>query len=312
MSGIVPWRDDADAMEAPMVSLAKGKRTTPIRWKSADGERWVEVTANATYGMATIWDYDVNIWAISQINEALEKKAKTSPTLRLRPHDMLEAIGRDVGGKGYKELEAALDRLKGTTVKTNMRVEGRRKVATFGLLESWEHETDEATGRSIGMQITLPLWLYDGVVKHGKRLAVSPQYFDLSSGIARFLYTQARRHGGKQGAGFRLSMARLHERSGSIQPVREFARAVRKVVKSGIPDYQLSLGKSAGGEFVHMVRDPAKARPQRRDLDRVMTLGIAKDLSTGTGDHPRPEHGGSPAPKHGGSPAKARGITRRN
>jgi plasmid replication initiation protein len=40
-------------------------------FRSAALKRYVRVTANATHGMATIWDLDVLIWAVSQINEGL-------------------------------------------------------------------------------------------------------------------------------------------------------------------------------------------------------------------------------------------------
>lgn len=102
--GEVPLRDDKEAMSVPLLSLAKGKRTTPIEWRSSNGERYVRVTANATHGMATIWDFDVILWAVSQLNEAVDKGMPVSPEIRFQPYDMLRAIKRDVGGKDYPEL----------------------------------------------------------------------------------------------------------------------------------------------------------------------------------------------------------------
>lgn len=102
--GDVPLRDDREGMSVPLVSLSKGKRTAPIEWRSPDGERFVNVTANAASGMATIWDMDVLIWAVSQINEAISTGREVSPVLRFHPHDMLKAIGRDVGGKDYTPI----------------------------------------------------------------------------------------------------------------------------------------------------------------------------------------------------------------
>ena len=59
--------------------MTKGKRTTPIEWRSSSGERYVRVTANATHGMATIWDLDVILRAVSQLNEAVNKGLPTPP-----------------------------------------------------------------------------------------------------------------------------------------------------------------------------------------------------------------------------------------
>jgi plasmid replication initiation protein len=303
--GDVPLRDDREGMSVPLVSLSKGKRIAPIEWRSPDGERFVNVTANATHGMATIWDMDVLIWAVSQINEAINTGREVSPVLRFHPHDMLKAIGRDVGGDHYAALEEALRRLAGTLVETNIRSAIKRRREMFHLIEHWAHDTDPVTGRSKGMMLTLPGWIYDGVVQHRDVLAISPRYFDLTSGIARWLYRLARRHAGKQPAGWRFTMKVLHARSGSTQPLSQFAKDVRRVVAGqGVPEYRLDIIQGQrGDETVAMVRDPTKTElPQRRDLARIVVSPAAC-----SGD----EHGGSPPARHGGSPPKTRRITTR-
>ncbi len=303
--GEVPLRDDREGMSVPLVSLSKKKRLTPIEWTSADGKQWVRVTASATHGMATIYDLDVLIWAVSQVNAKLETGKPVSPVLPFHPHDMLKAIGRSASGRGYEELEDALRRLKGTVVETNIRTSSTRRKAMFGLLEAWSHTTDPATERSRGMTITLPRWLYEGVVEHRDVLAISPQYFDLSSGIARWLYRIARRHAGKQPTGWRFTMRGLHERSGSTRALKDFAKDVRKVVAQGVPEYRLDVTRGqTGEELVTMVRDPVRVGfPQRRDLARIEALPSAR-----SGDG----HVGSRAAKHVGSRPKTRGITPRN
>jgi plasmid replication initiation protein len=271
----VPLREDKEAMSIPLFSLSKQKRTKPIDWQSTDGKTWVKVKATDD-GMATIWDRDVLTWAISQLNAAVEAKQAVTPTIQFHPHVMLRDIGRGTSGKSYQELTDALRRLKGTTVETNIRVFLRRRHAMFGLLEAWSHDVDEATGRSLGMQITLPRWIFDGVVKQRDVLALSPDYFDLTSGIARWLYLLARRHAGKQDTGWRFTMQGLHQRSGSTRVMKDFAKDVRKIVKAqGIPEYRLGVITGQGGEeVVTMIRDPAKVgMPQRRDL-----AGLASPL----------------------------------
>src|SRR3954454_20554006 len=100
-------------------------------------------------------------------------------------------------------------------------------------------------------------------------------------------------------------MKGLHERSGSTQPMKEFARGVRAAVAKGVPEYRMDLLRGQmGEEVVAMVRDPAKVGlPRRRDLARTE---IPSTTRSGDG------HGGSPAAGHGGSPAKTRRITRQN
>ncbi len=107
-------------------------------------------------------------------------------------------------------------------------------------------------------------------------------------------------------------MKRLHERSGSTQPLKEFARSVRDAVAQGIPEYRLDIIRSqTGEEVVSMIRDPAQVGlPQRRDLARVDLPTATICSMNGHGGSPAGRHGGSPAGRHGGSPAETRRITR--
>ena len=163
LPGDLPWRDDREAMSLPMVALGKRKRVRPIEWESPDGARRVLITAPAETGIATIWDFDVILWAISQLNEAVERGIDPSPAIRVAPYDLLRAIGRDVGGQNYKDLKAALNRLAGTYIRTTLRRDKGRLETGFHLLERWEIEADPG-GRVRGMTITLPDWIYRGVV----------------------------------------------------------------------------------------------------------------------------------------------------
>lgn len=270
--GEVPLRDDREAMTLPMVSLSKKKRLEPIEWSSPDGSRTVRVTADASHGMATIWDMDVILWAVSQLNEAVERGGEVSRTLTFHPHAMLGSMGKDVGGDHTRDLEDALRRLMGTKIETQGRGAGRRRVEQFGLLDTWRHEVDEATGRSQGVTITVAEWIFQGVVRDREVLAISPTYFRIRSGIARWLYRLARRHAGKQETGWRWTFRHLHERSGSTQSYGDFARDLRKVIAANsLPEYALvELEGQRGDPVLSAVRDPARIElPQNRTLTRL-------------------------------------------
>jgi plasmid replication initiation protein len=270
--GDVPFRDERESMSMPMVALGKRKRVKPIEWTSPDGRQWVRVTANQAFGMATIWDLDVVLWAVSQLNEAVERGLPTSPTLAFHPHDLLRTIDRDVGGDHYRRLEAALERLRSTTVETSVRADDRRRKAMFGWIEAWTHEVQESTGQSKGMTLTLPQWIYQAVVEERAVLAVPREYFALTSGLERWLYRLARRHAGKQPAGWRFTMRQLHERSGSSQSLADFARDLREVVgRNRLPEYHVELAKGQrGDELVTMIRDVTRVKlPQKRILQRL-------------------------------------------
>ena len=67
--GDVPLRDDKEMMSAPMVSIAKrGQRR--IEWEGPSGQQ-VVITSTEGDDIATIWDFDLVIWAISQLNTAM-------------------------------------------------------------------------------------------------------------------------------------------------------------------------------------------------------------------------------------------------
>src|SRR3954451_3330807 len=114
----LPLRDQRETMERPFFSLSKRKRVKPIDYRSPDGKVWVEVSPHQKYGMATIWDADVLIWAASQILEHKRRGEVLGRVLRFRPNELLRAIGRvdkrtgKASGERYTDLKAALDRLK--------------------------------------------------------------------------------------------------------------------------------------------------------------------------------------------------------
>jgi plasmid replication initiation protein len=171
----IPARDQQDLMERPFFSLSKNKRTTPIEYEV--GGNYICVTANEKYGIATIWDADILIWAASQITEALSKGLKTSRFFWLSAYDLLTFIRRGTSGRDYQELKAALDRLKSTSVVTSIRQGKRKERHHFSWLNEWKEITNDQ-GRSLGLEFILPDWLYDGIINQQLVLSIDPAYFD--------------------------------------------------------------------------------------------------------------------------------------
>jgi plasmid replication initiation protein len=245
----IPIRDQRDTMERPFFSLAKKPRTTPIEYHV--GDVWVEVTANPKFGIATIWDADILIWAATQITEALDRGLAPSRIIRFHPYNLLKAVRRPVGGDHYRRLREALDRLTHTAVRTNIRAEGKKKSASFHWLEGWTEVTDEKTGETVGMTLTLPDWLYSGIITKGGVLTIHEDYFLLTGGIERWLYRVARKHAGVQELGWQFTMRQLYEKSGSAARFSDFAIDVRRAVEAdGLPEYTLSLHRTEDDEEV--------------------------------------------------------------
>jgi plasmid replication initiation protein len=96
-----PWRDNRDAMEYPFLALQK-RRTKPIFFRKNGLS--LSVAADSRFSIATVWDWDLIIFAASHLNEAIEDGRKLSPRVQFVPYDCLRQIGRGTGGKDYREL----------------------------------------------------------------------------------------------------------------------------------------------------------------------------------------------------------------
>lgn len=282
----IPIRDQRDTMERPFFSLAKKPRKTPIEYEV--GNIYVRVSPNKDHGIATIWDADILIWAATQITEALDRGLKPSPVVHFQPYNLLTAIRRGTSGREYDQLRHALRRLAATYVETNIRhtATGKKRATGFHWLESWDEYANE-DGSTAGMSVTLPRWLYKGIVQQGGVLTIHEDYFLLTGGIERWLYRVARKHAGTQEAGWQFTMRQLYEKSGSPARFSDFALDIRKVVDADhLPEYALSLHKNGdGAETVHMLRrsrldvtDPrfvAERIPRRRVGGGITQKGLS-------------------------------------
>jgi plasmid replication initiation protein len=269
----VPLKDQRETMERPFFSLQKRKRLKPIEYTSQDGQAWVKVEAMPAYGMATIWDADILIWAASVLNRMKEKGANDLPrTLKTTTYDLLRAIKRTTGGKDYQELQAALQRLETTSIRTSIRAPKRRTEAQFGWLNGWTLEVDEATGQPRGMTLTLSEWVYEGIVSEKSLLTMHPDYFLLTGGLERALYRIARKHAGQQLGGWVCRVEVLREKTGSDSSAKEFTRMLKKIVeRDQLPEYVLSFTKTGdGAPALHIVpRDAEEKAEVKAALDAM-------------------------------------------
>ncbi len=250
LPGNIPIHDQRELMERPFFSLAKRKRLAPIEYRV--GEVWVHVEASPSHGMATIWDADILLWAGSQLVEADAKGLKTSPWLRAVPYQMLKFMGRGTRPDDYDRLFAALGRLQGTNVTTNIRQGDRQRAHQFSWISEWERCIGR-DGTHYGLNLVVPNWFYTGVLDRRLILTVDPAYFQLSGGIERWLYRVVRKHAGWQSAGWQFTFQQLHTKSGSAARFSDFAFDIRQLAKrQALPGYWLEIfRRSTGEEILH-------------------------------------------------------------
>lgn len=235
-------KDDLGSMEHPMFSLATKPDHRVFRYEHR-GNR-IEI-APSGYGLATIFDKDILIYCISQLVAKANEGIPISRTLRLTAYDLLVATNRDTSGRGYDLFEKALDRLSGTRIKTDIKSGGVRVREGFGLIDSWSIiEKTPNDARMVAIEITMSKWLF-AAVQAGQVLTLGHDYFRIRKPLERRFYELARKHCGKQSK-WQISLEVLHTKSGSSASKKEFARAVRQVVKTNhLPDYRVVLTKDS-------------------------------------------------------------------
>ena len=97
-------KDVTQQMEHPFYSLSKKPVTSVNRYEH--GEHWLEITPSVK-GLATIYDKDILIFAISQIMAKLNDGQPVSPRVRINTRDFLIFCNRDTGGKDYKAFNTS-------------------------------------------------------------------------------------------------------------------------------------------------------------------------------------------------------------
>ena len=252
------FRDQKDTMERPFFSLSKKKRMKPIEYVNENDGIFVTVQPHQEYGMATIWDADILIWAASVLCDMKNRGTNDIPReLKFQPHDLLKAIARGTGGKDYVQLKDSLERLKATVITTNIRAKRGQKTTMFSWIDQWDDLVDAQTKESKGMTLTVSDWFYRGVTEDGGVLSIDPAYFLISGGRERWLYRVARKHAGGNGPnGFAISMPVLFEKSGAEGTYRRFKFEILRIIANNdLPGFSLAVQTGAEGEpLVHMVK----------------------------------------------------------
>lgn len=245
----VGGRDNRSIMDVAVFRLSKRDKRAGemIRYELPDG--FVEVTAGP-YGMASVWDYDIVLMMVSHLTEAMNRYREgkgDKPGRTFKPHvsDILKFARRGDGSRQVEEVEAALDRLKGTTVKTVRERTGAndrkmRQTEAEGLISRYSVLSRTDSDRLSAVEIEAPQWIYQEIVggKQPDVLTVHPDYFLIDPGIGRFVYRLARRSAGKGAA--KWSFQTIYKHSGSTGTFSKFRENLRKIIRANdLPEYAL-------------------------------------------------------------------------
>lgn len=241
-------RDLSDMMEVPFLALSKNRKN-PISYESSDGCVKVKVTPHTGHFLASIYDWDIIIFVANKMQEIMNSGQDIPPrTLVIKRHDLLKALKKNEGKKQFLDLVESLERLQLTGISTTIRNEGYQYRAGFGFLDSWGYTKRKNVKE---LEITLSQWLYDGICAQGALLKVSSKYFELTSGLKRFLYRTARKHVGQNGNTWEFSIEKLYEKSGSEREFRSFKSDLKNAVReNNLPEYDLKWAERNRNAFV--------------------------------------------------------------
>ena len=233
-------KDFMQEMEHPFYALSK-KPVRNIR-EYRYGDCWIRITPSGQ-GLATIYDKDLLIYAVSQLMAKLNNGQDIYPRVRINCHEFLIFTNRGTGGKDYQALVEALERLRGTTISTNVVTGGEEQIDVFGLIDKGTIRRKRGLdGRLLWVDIVLSNWVFNAI-KAKEVLTLNRDYFRLGKPYERRAYEIARKHCGHQGE-WSIGLELLRKKMGATSPLKKFRYFVKQLVEGDhLPDYTVELSE---------------------------------------------------------------------
>lgn len=266
----LPVKDDMASMEHPIFSLSTKPDLRELEYKNGD------VTLSiipSTRGLPTIHDKDVLLYCASLLMAEINAGRTPPKTLRISSHDLLVATNRPTDGRSYARLRDALMRLRGVTIKTNIKTNRRNVEKGFGLIESYEIvESSKIKDRMVRLEVTLSDWFYQSIIGR-EVLTINRDYFRLRGATERRIYEIARKHCGRNPK-WAIRLANLKDKTGSTASIVKFRYVIKKMAATDhLPDYSLSLSDR---DIVTFKRRSAAPLLDLDDLQSLKPETIAK------------------------------------
>ena len=211
-------------LEHPFFGLSTRPRREPIRYEDGRGN-WLELRPYPEYGLPTIFDQDLVIYAASAILAERNAGRPVPRRLHFCTADLIEFSNRTVGGRQYMQVAAALERLTSTLLRTNIVGEKYEQTSMFGILDRATFIRRRDLGPDdpaalLGCDIILSDWMIEAILSN-RLLTLHPDYFRLRRPFDRRIYQIARKHCGRQPR-WEIGLAQLYAKSGSSGNPRLF------------------------------------------------------------------------------------------
>ena len=236
-------KSDTASMEHPLFTLSTKPDHQTREYRN--GDKYIRL-GPSPIGLATVHDRDILIYCISQCMARLNAGKQVQRTLRFNAHDLLKTTNRATNDRGYDLFKAALKRLQGTQIETNITTGGREQWEVFSFIDAAKTIKETRDGRMQAIEITLSDWVFNAMhEKAGDILTISRDYFRLRKPLERRLYELARKMCG-QSAKWHLRLETIHHRTGSSSTLKEFRRMLKAIIEDNrqhqhIPDYDFEM-----------------------------------------------------------------------
>lgn len=240
----LPFKDDMASMEHPIFTLSLKPDNRILEY--VNGNAKVRVTPSVE-GLPSIMDKDFLMYCGSLIASNYNNGRKQNPdylppkTIRVSAHDFFKATQRNDGGNSYKLFAKTLLRLRGCTIETSIKTNGKKQLEGFGLIDGYRViESCKVKNRMVALEVRLSDWYYQSILGL-EMLSINTDYFLLRKPLERRLYEIARKHCGHQKE-WSISLENIFAKTGSSGTLKKFRFNLKSIIDDDdIPDYQYSI-----------------------------------------------------------------------
>lgn len=266
------FKDDQASMEHPVFSLSTKPDMRVLHYEHNGNSITIKPSAD---GLATIHDKDILLYCASYLRAAIQGGHEPKQRIQFTAYDLLISTNRDTHGRAYERLKAALNRLRGTTINTNIKTGGFQIEEGFGLIDAWRTVKEDPNGRMVAVEVKLSDWLYHAILAN-ELLTINRDYFRLRKPVERRIYELARKHCGDQ-TDWKIGLGTLHKKIGTTAPLRKLrVPLVELTATDHLPDYSVTFDSNDIVTFTSRRRAVPAGRQSRLPLLMTETYERAK------------------------------------
>lgn len=234
-------KDEVDGMSLPIFAVnQKAQQDKLYTWVRHDGK--VKMRVEAVAGRPTQHDKDLVIFVVSALMHEYNSTGRVPDLIELQTRQYLIGTDRKDGGSQYAQFEGTLQRIQHMTVVVESDLgDGVKSInKEFAYITGSEVLVRSSTDQVLAVRLKVSDWLKQQISEKNV-LTMSRDYFKLTGSLERRIYELFRKHCGKQGK-WRVSIDVLHNLVGSASSLKEFKRALGKLIDAdSIPEYRMAF-----------------------------------------------------------------------